>query len=231
MVWYGGCISVLEAEVPGGVQCPWHGGLPRAGQFWDCFVCTWIFHLASKTLEFVTLCVQLELFPQAAHAFPSPFLLLGSPRFVFYILIDFQSPLMCVLGTSGYAGNPGWCVVTGQCDLRASGEQWVSKSEWKLTGVAEGCSGESRFCSVSLWLPCVHCHWYPKKHFPGSLSRLGLGFCIWRYYTCLVDFTQCKRFKIRFHVSLSVGPWRNLDMWYLNTGFVYLCKSCPRMTP
>jgi len=105
-----------------------------------------------------------------SHRLPMLFLHLfsfwGLHIFVCHILIDFQSPLVCVLGTSGHAGNPGWRVVTGQCDLWASGEGWVSESEWRLTGMVEGCSGKSQFSSMSLWLPLCSLLLVPKETIP-----------------------------------------------------------------
>lgn len=209
MVWYTGCSSALEAQIPRGVQCPWHGGLPRTGQFWghqfpsvlpsgigflsDCsfeaqsyLSPLWVFRVASKPPESVRLCV--EPFPRGCLCLSLPSPTSGTSRYTCYMLIGFQSPFLCVLGASGHAGNLGWCVVSGQCDLWAWGEQWVCKSEWSLTGMAEGCSGE--------WQELIETYGY------------GAG----SHWQC--DCRSCSCFRV----------WRLLK----NKQFVQKCSVWPR---
>lgn len=85
----------------------------------------------------------------------------------------FQSPFFGVLGASGHAGYLGWCVVSGQCDLWAWGEQWVCKSQWSLSGMAEGCSGESQeILTETLWVWCSSplAVWLPELFLPEDVS-------------------------------------------------------------
>lgn len=113
MVWYRRCSSALEAEIPRGVQCPWHGGLPRAGQFWDCFVYIWIFHLTSKPLEFVMLYV--ELFPTGCPCFSFTF----SPSGVF---------TFCMPHTNRFSVTPCVCF-RNKWTCRQS---WLACCHWAM---------------------------------------------------------------------------------------------------
>lgn len=225
MVWYTGCSSALEAQIPRGVQCPWHGGLPRTGQFWgrqfpsvlpagigflsDCSFQAqsylsplWVFRVASKPLESVRLCV--EPFPRGCLC-----LSLTSPTSGTSCYTCFQSPFLCVLGASGHAGNLGWCVVSGQCDLWAWGEQWVCKSEWSLTGMAEGCSGEWQELIETLWIWC----WFPLA--------------VWLQELFLLQSVKGPEEQAVFPEMLSVAPWLCLCSLLFMPREILLFLVCP----